>query len=88
MLWYLLTPKELFELSGYKQGVRQMAWLKAQKLPFTRGPNGRPRVYRTDYLWHMRGTPPTEEIAIPLWATAQDIAAVNRGLRLLRLKHE
>ena len=41
-----LTDEELFELTGYRQPSKQVAHLKAQRIPFHLNRAGHPRVAR------------------------------------------
>lgn len=47
-----LTDKELVDLTGYKRGAEQCAWLTANGWIFVKDAHGKPRV-AVEYFRHM-----------------------------------
>jgi hypothetical protein len=63
-----LTPEELETLTGYKQPSKQVAHLKAQRIPFHTNRAGHPRVARA-ILEGAKSTPKATKAAwSPSWA--------------------
>jgi hypothetical protein len=65
----LLTPEQLFELTGYKRGAEQIRWLKENHFKFRLDRLGKPRVDLAHYAAKMgAGATPAELSSGPNWA--------------------
>jgi hypothetical protein len=60
-----LTDTELHELTGYKLGKPQIAWLKAHRWLYETNAGGKPRVARSYFDRRMVGVVTTPEPAPP-----------------------
>lgn len=63
-----LTDKELVELTGYRQFAKQVAHLKAQRIPFHTNKAGHPKVARAVLEGRKVVTQPKASTWSPSWA--------------------
>ena len=66
-----LTDEELVQLTGYRQASKQVAHLKAQRIPFYTNRAGHPRVARAVLEGRKVVTPKPAATWSPSWAGNQ-----------------
>ena len=66
-----LTDQELVELTGYRHVSKQVAHLKAQRIPFHTNRAGHPRVARAVFEGGKVAAPKTTPSWSPAWAASQ-----------------